>query len=138
MQKTRLGISVGLLAAATFFSGLFGGYVATILLAGYTLLFEDNAWLKKAVVKAVAVMISFSVLGFVVGLIPDLIGLINSIFNIFGGHFTLTFVDRLFSSIAGALSLIKDIVFVLLGVKALSQGSIALPVIDKIIGKYMD
>ena len=138
MQKTRLGISVGLLGAATFFSGLFGGYVATLLLAGYTLLFEDNAWLKKSAVKAVAVMICFSVLGFIVGLIPNLINMVNYICNIFGGYFTLTFVDNVFSTLTAVLSLIKDIVFVMLGLKALSQGTITLPIIDRMINKYID
>lgn len=35
MQKTRLGISVGLLGAAIYFMGLFSGYLLAVLLAGY-------------------------------------------------------------------------------------------------------
>lgn len=52
MQKTKLGITVGALGAITFFAGFFGGYLAAIVLAGYALLFEENAWLKRSVVKA--------------------------------------------------------------------------------------
>ena len=42
MQKTRLGISVGLLGAGVCFLGLVGGYLVTAILAGYILLFEEN------------------------------------------------------------------------------------------------
>ena len=42
MQKTRFGISVGLMGAAIYFVGLFGGYAAMLLLAGDVLLFGEN------------------------------------------------------------------------------------------------
>lgn len=53
-MKTKLGISVGLLGTMVYFAALFGGYTPVILLAGYVLLFEENEWLKKAAIKAVA------------------------------------------------------------------------------------
>lgn len=62
MQKTRLGISVGLLGAAIYFMGLFSGYLLAVLLAGYVLLFEENSWLRKNAVKAMSVMAVFSLL----------------------------------------------------------------------------
>ena len=43
MQK-RLGISVGLLGATVCFVGLFSGYLTTVLIAGYILLFETNEY----------------------------------------------------------------------------------------------
>ncbi len=58
VQKTKLGISVGLLGAAIYFMGLFSGYMVAVLLAGYVLLFEENEWLKKSAVKAIAVVLS--------------------------------------------------------------------------------
>lgn len=42
MQKTRLGISVGMLGAAIYLTGLFSGYLVAVLLTGYVLLFEEN------------------------------------------------------------------------------------------------
>ena len=30
MQKTKVGISVGMIGAAVYFAGLFGGYIAVI------------------------------------------------------------------------------------------------------------
>lgn len=52
MEKTKLGVSIGLLGAGIFAAALFGGYVATIVLAGYVLLMETNEWLRRAAVKA--------------------------------------------------------------------------------------
>ena len=53
MQKTRLGISVGMLGAAVYLTGLFSGYLVAILMAGYVLLCEENGWLKRSDIKAV-------------------------------------------------------------------------------------
>ena len=53
MQKTRLGISVGMLGAAVYLTGLFSGYLVALLMAGYVLLCEENGWLKRSVIKAV-------------------------------------------------------------------------------------
>lgn len=82
MQKTRLGISVGLLGAAIYFMGLFSGYLLAVLLAGYVLLFEENSWLRKNAVKAMSVMAVFSLLITVLNLVPNAIGFINDVVSI--------------------------------------------------------
>ena len=138
MQKTRLGITVGLMGAALYFSGLFGGYMITIILAGYVLLCEENAWLKKAAVKTVAIMMGFSLLGSLIYLIPNAIGLIDSVLNVFGGNFYLTFVSNIIDVVDNVLALAEKLLFIILGLKAFNQGNISVPVIDKLINKYMD
>lgn len=138
MQKTRLGVSVGLLGAAICFSGLFGEYLPTILLTGYVLLFEENAWLKKTGIKVVALMFSFSLLHAVIGLLPSGIGLIAGISNIFGGTFSISVITNIFNLINNALDLIKVVVFILLGFKAFNQGTIRIPIVDNLVNKYFD
>lgn len=138
MQKTKLGISVGLLGAAVYFAGLFSGYIVMILLAGYVLLAEENIWLKKASVKAVALMMGFSLLSALLGLIPDAIGVVDSICNIFNGYFTLSVVTKIISMLRTVLSFAETVLFLILGLKALNQGTLPIPVIDKLINKYMD
>ena len=54
MQKTKIGISVGVMGAVMYFASLFGGYIPMLLLAGYIFLKEENIWLRKAAFKAVA------------------------------------------------------------------------------------
>lgn len=137
MQKTKLGISVGLLGAAIYFTGLFSGYLVAVLLAGYVLLCEDNQWLKRSAVKAISVMVAFSFLITVVNLIPNAISVIDSIVSMFGGNFYIAFISNLVNAVVAALNIIEKLVLLGLGVKALNQGTIAVPVVDNLINKYM-
>lgn len=137
MQKTKLGISVGLLGAAIFFTGLFSGYLITIILTGYVLLFEENEWLKKSAVKAVALMMFFSLLPTLFNLIPNVIVIINNIVAIFGGTFGVLILSRVIAAINSIIDITETILFIGLGIKALNQGTIAVPVVDKLINKYM-
>lgn len=137
MHKTRLGISVGLMGAVIYFLGQYGGYLITVLLAGYVLFFEENEWLRRCAVKAVVLMIFFSVLSTVVYLIPNVIGFIDSLFNVFEVHFYVGWVSNLANAISSGLSLVQKVLFVLLGLKALNQGDIRVPVVDKLISKYI-
>ena len=41
MQKTKLGITIGMLSALVYFVALVGGYTPLFLLVGYILLFEE-------------------------------------------------------------------------------------------------
>lgn len=137
MQKTKLGISVGLLGAVIYFMGLFSGFLVTILLAGYVLLCEENEWLRKSAVKAVFVTVFFSVLSAVVTLIPDAIGVIDSLVSIFGGSVYIAFVSNLVSAVISVLNIVEKVLLLGLGLKALNQGTIAVPVVDKLIDQYM-
>lgn len=137
MQKTKLGVSVGILGACIYFLALFGSYTPTILLAGYVLLREENEWLKKCAVKAVAVMITISVAINVFELIPDVIFWINSIFATIGLGFGYSFITSVIGVFTGGLSIVKTCVLLLLGLTALNQGTIKVPVVDKMIEKYM-
>lgn len=137
MQKTKLGISVGMLGAVLYFMGLFSGYLITLLLAGYVLLCENNEWLKKAAVKVVAIMIIFSFWTTIVGLVPGAISVIDDIVSIFGGNFYIAFVSNLVNAIVSVLNILEKLLLLGLGVKALNQGTIPVPVIDNLINKYM-
>lgn len=137
MQKTKLGISVGLMGAAVYFTSLFSGYLVPVLLTGYVLLFEENEWLKKSAVKAVALMAFFSLLTVGINLIPNLMSFINSIVSMFGGNFYIGFLDNLIDAIVTAISIIEKLLFIGLGLTALNQGNISVPVVDNLINKYM-
>lgn len=138
MQKTRLGISVGLLGAALFLSCFFGGYTVAIIIAGYILLFEENAWLKRATVKGVALMFGFAVLSSVINVIPNAITLIDRIFKVFGGNFYINFFSNVVDVVNNAIGIIEKLLFIVLGIKAFNQGTIKISVIDSLVNKYMD
>lgn len=138
MQKTKLGITVGALGAITFFAGFFGGYLAAIVLAGYALLFEENAWLKRSVVKAVVLMVFFSVNVAIINVIPDLLEFVGNIASVFNGNFSIIKVNQIVNVLVSGLNLAEKVLFLGLGVKALSQGTIVIPFIDKKVSKYID
>ena len=135
MQKTRLGISAALLGAVVCFSGLFSGYLLVFLLTAYILLMEENVWLKKTAVKTVAVLMVFSLLNAVLGLIPDLISVISSIFNIFNGSFSIRILSSIISAARSILGFLETLLLLGLGFKALNQGTIKIPMIDKLVDK---
>lgn len=137
MQKTRLGISVGMLGAAIYLTGLFSGYLVAVLMAGYVLLFEENGWLKRSAVKAVSLMVFFSFITVLVNLIPNAMSCIGYIASMFGGSFHIGFISNLVSAVTSAIDIIEKVLFLALGVKALNQGTIVVPVVDKMINKYM-
>ena len=137
MEKTKLGISVGLFGALVFAAALFGGYMSSIIILGYVLLFEANEWLKKSAVKAVATLVAFSFVTAVIGLVPDAINWVANVINTFGGSVRFEFINDVFSDIKGVISILKDLVFLGLIYKALNQGTIKLPVVDDLINKYM-
>lgn len=138
MQKSKMGISVALIGAALYFLGLFSGYLAIIILAGYVLLMEENVWLKKTAVKSIALLMSFSLIMAVLGLVPSLVNFIDDIFNIYGGNFSIRFLTSIINMLRSGINLIQTVLFLILGLKALNQGTIPIPVVDKMVDKCFE
>lgn len=135
-MKSKLGISVGLLGAGIYLAALFSGYLAVIVLAGYVLLVEENEWLKKSAVKAVALLMTISFAITLINLVPDLLSWISSFISIFKGTFNYGVVSSIILSITKAIDIVKTCLFLMLGVKALNQGTVEIPFVDKIINEY--
>ena len=135
-MKSKLGISVGLLGAGIYLVALFGGYPAVIVLAGYVLLVEENEWLKKSAVKAVALLMTISFAITLINLVPDLLSWISSLVSIFKGTFNYGVVSSVISLITKAIDIVRTCLFLLLGAKALNHGTVAISFVDKIINKY--
>lgn len=136
-MKAKLGISVGLLGAIACLTALFAGTTPTIILVGYVLLCEENEWLKKYVVKAFVVYLAITGAIVAVGLIPELLSWVVSILGVFEGGFDYSFISKIVSIVSNALDIIRTALLLLLGVKALNQGNVAIPVVDDIIAKHM-
>lgn len=137
MEKAKLGVSVGLLAAVVYLFGLVGGYIVTGLLVGYILLKEENTWLKKQSVIAVILMLAFSVISVVLNIIPNLTGMFNSFIGIFGGYISFSFIDRILSFFNYILNILETVVFVLLGINAFMKGKFKVPVLEGFLDKHM-
>ena len=135
-MKTNLGISVGLLGAAVYFLGLVGGWLPVILIAGYVLLFETNEWLRKSSIKAVAICIFFAVLSAIVGFVPDAFTLINNVANIFEENVHVAVISNIVALINTILFIIEKVLLLLLGFKALHQGTVGFGIIDRLVEKH--
>ena len=138
MQKTKLGISIGFMGAILCCSRMFMGYTATLLLAGYVILMEEDVWLKATAVKVVSIMTVFSLIIATLSIIPDAIGLLNYFVALFGGSFSVLFLTNLTYLLQQFLTLAETVVFLMLALKALKMDTINVPVVDGLITKHMD
>lgn len=138
MQKSNMGLNVGVVGAAAYLLSLFGGYVPLLLLAGYTLLFESNGWLKRTALKAVVLTFLFSLASTAIGFVPDVIEMVHSIVVIFDGKFTVKYVSELVYALYNILGVAKVVVMVALAVKAMSGNTIIIGFVDKIVNKCVE
>ena len=136
MYKTRIGISVGLFAAGLYFMGLLGLF-PMVLIAGYALLFEENAWLRRAAIKAVAVVVGFMVLNAMIGLLGNSASLIGDFFNLFSRHFNMMRFISFISILRNIVSIAQVLVLLLLGFKAIKHNDINIGLIDNTINRHM-
>ena len=137
MEKTKLGISVGMLGAVVYFSAALLGYISLFIVGGYILLVEKTEWLKKCVIKAVVLMLLYSLLSTVIGIIPQILtlgseeALLGSYYLYMAGAYQIVSVALV------VLNLVRIGLFIALGVKALSEKTIVIPIVDRLIDKYM-
>ncbi len=138
MQKTKLGISVGLLGAIFLFVCLFGGYTVAVLIAGYILIAEDNAWLRRTAVKGIVLMLIFTIVSALLNLIPGAFSIVNETLTIFNTSFYPRVISRIFTLFNSLLTYGERILFLILGFKALKQETLVIPPLDSFIGKFMN
>lgn len=136
MKRTKLGISDALLCAAIYFTGLFSGYLVAILLTGYVLLFEENTWLKENAIRAVALMAVFSTLTTGIGLISNTFGILSRIISLAGENLSAGQLTQVTSLCTSLINLFEDILFLVLGFKALRHESITVTAVESIIIKH--
>lgn len=136
-MKTKLGISTAMFAAGAYLLGLFSGYLVMLLITGYVLICESDEWLKKAVVKGLVVMLTFSLISAIIGLIPNAINIVDDLFNIFGGNFSIAFLSRTVNFVNTVLSVFEKLLMLGFAFLALDGKTIKLPVIDDFMGKHM-
>lgn len=136
-MKTKLGISVAMMAAGTYLLGFFSGYLALMLIVGYVLLCETDEWLKKTVVKALVISLTFAVASAVIGLIPNGINIVDDLFNIFGGSFSIAFLTRIVNFINTIIAVLEKLLMLGLAFMAFDNKTIKLPFIDEFVEKHM-
>ena len=132
MSNSKLGVNVGLLGAAVCFAAFFG-CTPLLLLAGYVLLAEDNAWLRHTTLKVLVLFFGLTILSNMIQLVPDCLGWISSLVAVFDGSFDYDKINAIIKVILKALDIIQTILLLGLGTKAVHQGTIAIPFVDKFL-----
>lgn len=137
MEKTKLGISVELMAVIAVLACYFGGYTGMFLVVGYILIAETDEWLKKVAVKAAVITIVCSFIYAVVELIPDVVSCIDTIIGIVSLDFSIAYLSWLVNSINSLVALAKTFVILVMAYMALKHSSLDIPVIDNFVAKHM-
>lgn len=135
MPKTNLGVTVGLMAAAIYLLAIAGGYIPLLLIGGYVVLVEKDAWLKRVVIKALALMLLFSVMLTVIGLIPDVLSWISGLASVFDGVFTYGKASAVVGVISGLIDIVRTVLFLVLGLNALKMKDVSIGWIDNMINR---
>ena len=138
MEKTKLGISIEMLGAILYVSVALFGYFGLLVVGGYIVFIEKQEFLKKCVGKAVVLMLGFTLLSTVIGIIPKIL---------YFGMETDTFLDGVYLYLSGTyqvvamivviLNFIRMALFVWLGGKACKKQNGTISIVDKFIEKYM-
>ncbi|MCL2372489.1 MAG: hypothetical protein FWC78_03705 [Defluviitaleaceae bacterium] len=137
MEKTRLGITIKLFGAGLYFLGIIS-IIPLVLAAGYVLLFEENQWLQRVAVKAIAVVILFAILSALLGLASNSVNAITDFTNgIFNGTLNLNIILRIIGFLARVLSVVQAAVLLLLGFRALKMRDVGVPGVDSAINSNM-
>lgn len=142
MQKSKLGISVGLFGALIYVMGLINT-LGLIVMVGYVLLVEEELWLKKSAVKAVIITIGFSLLSVLISSGNDVFGILNTILGwvrlpFSFPSFQFAYPFGLEVILRNLLSLAETLLMLILAFVSLKQKSVKLGPIDDIINKNMD
>ncbi|MBO4505375.1 MAG: hypothetical protein J5712_01410 [Lachnospiraceae bacterium] len=140
-MKTKFGITAGALAAIAYLCGFFSGYLVLALIVGYVFIVEENDWLKINVLKALVIMLCFSVLSALIGFIPNLLDLVASLFRIWGkgatisGNSVVSGISSAVSFIQSILNICEKVLMLVLALFAAKLKTVKIAFIDNIIEK---
>ena len=139
MEKTKLGISVGLLGALVFVSG-YTSLTVLALVGGYVLLKEENSTSKKYVVYAAALLIAFLAASMCISAIETVFDFLN--FNswmtsVDGLSTVYRVIMALFETLTDILYIAEILVFGFLALMALVGKEIKIAFLDKLVEKHM-
>ena len=116
MNKTKLGISANAYEALVFAAGLLG-IIPTLILTGAVLVLEDNQWLKRMCVKAVAFIAIMNIFGVVLMLLPDFLNLIEKLLIVAEVDKVVidvfTKFDLIFSIFGNALTIFTNVMLII-------------------------
>ena len=132
MEKGKLGITLGAIAALSFILAYLSWGTALILIVGVALIVEKNDWLSKQVIKAlyftVLYSLAMSILNIGFDILYGTIGNINFIYNL------LRTIDKLATRIIDIGVLI---ICALAALKVVKGEEAAVPLVDHLVDQTL-
>jgi len=140
MEKTKLGISVGLFAAIIYFIGATNNILIVAIMAGYILICESDEWLKKMSIKALILTVFFAVFVILINYLTSFLSAFGGTINNIAGYGVMfNIINFLFytlpSLIRTIISVIQIILFIMFGFKAYKKQDIKIKIIDDMLDK---
>jgi len=135
LEKTKLGIPVGVFAAIIYFIAVIGGYnslIVLILALGYVMMKEDNQWLKKAVFKALAIFLAYYVFVELINIFDN--SILSLPYTLSNGKIRSIKIPFNFINIIKSLaSLVRYALLLFLGFGAFKQKDLPIASIDNVL-----
>lgn len=134
MQKTKLGISVNLMAALVYLATLISGSIlVAVILTGYILLMESDLWLRRSAVKAVTLFIGIGLLVEIAFLVPDFLAWLDTMLQIFDEDLSYGKISTIITFITKGLLFIRTVLMIALAFKVFKHQDMAVAKVDKIV-----
>lgn len=138
MEKTKLGISVCLLGALVFLSGYLG-LTAVALVAGYVLLREENAKLRKYAAYVIALLVGFTLISMCIGAVSNVFSILNFrswVYEVDVVGTIYSVITSILSTLSTILALAEKVVFGLFAVCAFLDKEVKIAPLDKFLEKH--
>ena len=134
MEKTKLGLSVPVAAAAAFLLFTLCGSTVGILFLGYILLCETDAGLKRKALTAAIVYVSFALISELIGLVPNGFSLLQDFVSLCKGSLNVSIVYKICNLLTSVISYARDILFLILAFNAGKGKNVELGFVKKLLG----
>ena len=134
MEKTKLGLSVPVTAAAAFLLFTLCGSTVGFLFLGYVLLCETDAGLKRKALTAAIVYVGFILVNELIGLIPGAFSLLEELVRLCKGSLNVYIVHQISNLLYSVVNFVRDILMLVLALKAWKGNDVELGFVKKLIG----
>lgn len=134
MEKTKIGLSVPVAAAAAFLLFALCGSTVGFLFLGYILLCETDAGLKRTALTAAIVYVGFILINELIGLIPGAFGLLEDLVSLCKGTLNVYIVHQISNLLYAIVNFVRDILMLVFALKAWKGGNVELGFVKKLLG----
>ena len=134
---TKLGIKTNILAVLMCTICLASGWLGALLVAGYILLQENDAFLRKTAIKALCVMALVALIDAAIDLLPAAISWLSVFMGFFGGSLYIGVLNTLCSWVTSLASLAQEVVLLIMAWQAFHNKEFAIKPLDNLVDNIM-